>query len=79
MDGLPQPDKFLKMVCRSMQYLPHVRPLRIRWPDRVVAVRPSNSPIHPQIDDYLRFTSKAVNMTRRMIVQIGNEPNAARP
>jgi len=21
MDGLPQPDKFLKMVCRSMQYL----------------------------------------------------------
>jgi len=32
------------MVCRSMQYLPHVRPLRIRWPDRVVAVRQSNSP-----------------------------------
>jgi len=65
MDGLPQPDKFLKMVCRACSIF------RTSDASHSLAgsrrrVRQSNSPIHPQIDDYLRFTSKAVNMTRRM-------------
>lgn len=67
------------MVRRSFEYLPHIRSLRIRWPDRVIPVRQSNAPIHLQIDDYLRLTRKAVNMTRRMIVRIGNESNPAKP
>ena len=67
------------MVRRSLQYLPRVRSFRIRWPDRVVAVRQSNAPIHPQINDDLRLAREAVNMTRWMIVRIGNESNTANP
>ncbi len=78
MDGLPQLGEFLKMVRRNLQYLPHVRPLGVRWPDRVVAVRQPNRPIRPQIDDDLHFTREPVNMTRWMIVRIDNESNTAK-
>jgi hypothetical protein len=79
MDGLPQCREFIEVLCRRPQNLLNVRPFRIRWPDRVVAIRQGGRPVEEQIDNRLSLASEAVNMTRRMIVRISDEPNASNP
>jgi hypothetical protein len=70
---LPQPREFLKVQGRSVQNFLHVPPLGIGGADGIVPFRYCDGPVQPKINDRFCLTGEAVNMTRPMIVRIGDK------
>jgi len=67
------------MFRRGPENLPNFRFLCIQRPDCVVTVRHANAAVHVQVDNRPRFSGKAVNMSRRMVVDVDYESNPAKP
>src|ERR1700676_1362614 len=73
---LPQSCEFHKVQSRCIQNLLHVGPLGVRWPNGIVPIRYCDGSAQSKIDDHLCLAGETVNMTRRMIVRIGDKQNA---
>jgi hypothetical protein len=76
MNPLPQRHQFFEIKSRTVQNPAHIRPVRVRWTNRIHPIAQGHISIGAQIDNRFRFAHKPVNVPRRMVVGIHNKANA---
>jgi hypothetical protein len=79
MIGLPECYELVKVRGCSVENLLHVRAFGVGWADGVPTVCLRYVTVLLQVNDDLRLPGKAVEVTWRMIVRVGDEADALEP